>query len=256
MKTYWLEATAPDLNRRSAAASSSGGSEDIGSDGSYNRSSPAGFEDQNQGLVEWNFTIMKTALLDVVKYRKTRPSHPTDDMRKLEEQFLIDHTYTSLQEVREIVCLPKFDEDVAAADVVGTDLSDDVMQQLRAYIHTLSTLYEDNPFHNFQHATHVTMSVVKLLSRIVNSGGVVNGRETHDYTYGITSDPITQFAVILTALIHDVGTLFFQLELLCSSISCASNSTIPHFLFPSYLPPFSIVYRPSRCNECTIGEGG
>jgi hypothetical protein len=26
----------------------------------------------------------------------------------------------------------------------------------------------------------------------------------HDYTYGITSDPLTQFAVLFSALIHDV----------------------------------------------------
>lgn len=28
--------------------------------------------------------------------------------------------------------------------------------------------------------------------------------ESEDYSYGITSDPITQFAVVLAALIHDV----------------------------------------------------
>jgi hypothetical protein len=30
------------------------------------------------------------------------------------------------------------------------------------------------------------------------------GRELHDHTYGITSDPLTQFAVVFAALIHDV----------------------------------------------------
>ena len=38
--------------------------------------------------------------------------------------------------------------------------------------------------------------------------GEESGRDAtqriHDYTYGITSDPLTQFAVILSALIHDV----------------------------------------------------
>jgi hypothetical protein len=57
------------------------------------------------------------------------------------------------------------------------------------------------------------MSVVKLLSRIV---AVINDSDTstsdsahvfakmHDHTYGITSDPLTQFAVVFAALIHDV----------------------------------------------------
>lgn len=69
--------------------------------------------------------------------------------------------------------------------------------------------YRDNPFHNFEHASHVTMSVVKLLSRIVApdlglKSACDTNKELHDHTYGITSDPLTQFAVVLSALIHDV----------------------------------------------------
>jgi hypothetical protein len=71
----------------------------------------------------------------------------------------------------------------------------------------------DNPFHNFEHASHVTMSVVKLMARIVApelevDKQAVVGHEVastlHDYTYGITSDPLTQFACVFSAMIHDV----------------------------------------------------
>ena len=58
------------------------------------------------------------------------------------------------------------------------------------------------------------MSVSKLLARIVAPEAVADdGNESdeadlaercHDHTYGITSDPLTQFAVVLSALIHDV----------------------------------------------------
>jgi 3'5'-cyclic nucleotide phosphodiesterase len=67
------------------------------------------------------------------------------------------------------------------------------------------------------------MSVVKLLSRIVAPTSVLEALEDpygmtdddqqmqdkiastlHDHTYGITSDPLTQFAVVFSALIHDV----------------------------------------------------
>lgn len=60
------------------------------------------------------------------------------------------------------------------------------------------------------------MSVVKLLSRIVapheadleehkSSGDNTNNLAStlHDHTYGITSDPLTQFSCVLSALIHD-----------------------------------------------------
>ena len=53
-------------------------------------------------------------------------------------------------------------------------------------------------------ATHVTMSVTKLLSRVVSPNSADLGLETdlHEYTYGITSDPLAQFAVALAALIQ------------------------------------------------------
>lgn len=52
------------------------------------------------------------------------------------------------------------------------------------------------------------MSVLKLLSRIVapsDLGSVGDQQQNlHDHTYGITSDPLTQFACSFSALVHDV----------------------------------------------------
>ena len=71
-----------------------------------------------------------------------------------------------------------------------------------------------------EHASHVAMSVSKLLSRIVAPDVQIAHQEgsteqqlqlqyasrLHDHTYGITSDPITHFAIVFSALIHDAGT--------------------------------------------------
>ena len=56
------------------------------------------------------------------------------------------------------------------------------------------------------------MSVTKLMSRIVAPSNVEEmvddskkaAASLHDHTYGITSDPLTQFACAFSALIHDV----------------------------------------------------
>ena len=91
------------------------------------------------------------------------------------------------------------------------DSSRNCAMQLRKYISRIASMYKDNPFHNFRHASHVAMSMMKLLSRIVAASHVTHPKEggtkaatLHDNTYGITSDAICQFAVILAALIHDV----------------------------------------------------
>ena len=52
-----------------------------------------------------------------------------------------------------------------------------------------------------EHASHVAMSIDKLLKRIIADGQ--KSADAHDYTHGITSDPIAQFAIVLSALIHD-----------------------------------------------------
>jgi hypothetical protein len=71
----------------------------------------------------------------------------------------------------------------------------------------------DNAFHNFEHASHVTMSVVKLLTRIV-APDICHTREVEtaqrcaallrDFSFGIASDPLVQLACVFAAIIHDV----------------------------------------------------
>jgi hypothetical protein len=54
------------------------------------------------------------------------------------------------------------------------------------------------------------MSVTKLLSRLVSPSSDLNTDDEtltatlHDHTYGIASDPLTQFACVFSTLIHDV----------------------------------------------------
>ena len=118
--------------------------------------------------------------------------------------------------------MPKFDaREMNQQDQVAIDLDHAVKNQVHAYVTGIAATYRDNPFHSFEHASHVTQSVIKLLSRIV-APSYVDDQETtasgndldtadklHDHTYGITSDPLTQFACAFSSLIHDSGKLFY-----------------------------------------------
>jgi hypothetical protein len=129
---------------------------------------------------------------------------------------------TCLDEVVEVIKLPKFDAKARLNPMLDTEISPVVMQQLRDVVTTIANAYLDNPFHNFEHACHVTMSVEKFITRIVTPDleekDIIANQDLdekdlksaegiasilHDYTHGINSDPLTLLAIVFSALIHD-----------------------------------------------------
>jgi hypothetical protein len=87
----------------------------------------------------------------------------------------------------------------------GTYIIDQkVEKQLRQNIAGIASMYRKNAFHNFEHASHVTMSCMKMLSRVRDDEAAPHTLGDGEYTKDITHDPLTQFAVVYAALIHDV----------------------------------------------------
>jgi hypothetical protein len=81
-----------------------------------------------------------------------------------------------------------------------SSLDEDVVGQLRQYVKVMLSGYQDVPYHNYQHCEHVTISVNKLMDMILHA---VPG-EIAPYTFGFKDDPLMQFALLFSALIHDV----------------------------------------------------
>jgi class 3 adenylate cyclase len=177
---------------------------------------------KNRRLVIWTGEVLLQLLKQIVA-RRTKIGTITSlsDTDQQEQSFspktseLHDEGDTTIDEVVEIIELPEFDEKVShhEVDLRLIEIEDVVLEQLNDYIETITSLYRENHFHNFEHASHVTMSVSKLLSRIVAPDAILLQQENegsklasnlHDHTYGITSDPLTQFACVFAALIHDV----------------------------------------------------
>jgi 3'5'-cyclic nucleotide phosphodiesterase len=103
-------------------------------------------------------------------------------------------------EVAETLSLPKRQNESSMNAIDKRQISSEVKVQLQNYITTIALAYRSNPFHNFEHACHVVMGTKKLLSTFTKS------LESSPSTtaYGITSDPLTQFTILFSALIHDV----------------------------------------------------
>jgi hypothetical protein len=167
----------------------------------------------NARLVAWNCELLVKLLKQVVAQRKALQY--TSQSQSNELAYLTQHLGKDkmvVDEVAEIISLPEFDENGCYDTEAAAELDTKVVFQIQEYVTIIASLYHDNPFHNFEHASHVTMSVCKLLSRIVapkiNRSATGDARKEqellHDHTYGITSDPLTQFTVVLSAMIHDV----------------------------------------------------
>ncbi|CAJ1964566.1 unnamed protein product [Cylindrotheca closterium] len=162
-------------------------------------------------LVNWNVDVLITLLKQVVERRQSVGAEPAElsTIQEVEKELSVpvsEGGTPAFDQVVESLELATFDAK-AARSQLGVELSEEVKNELKEYVRTVASLYNANPFHNFEHASHVTMSVMKLLSRIVAPDIEGDESQLHDHTYGITSDPLTQFAVVLSALLHDLDHL-------------------------------------------------
>jgi hypothetical protein len=210
LETFWLVLG----KERSEGASLAGDTRSIQSDGmsvQEAKSSACSLTSKKMGrLISWNVDVLLRLLKLIATTRSEARSKP---LAERVTQTSSKTGETVIDEVRDIIALPKFDAKAAAKhlEVESINIDEKVVAQLSNYVTSVAAMYRDNPFHNFEHASHVTMSVVKLLSRIVapsdincDDEGKVHALTLHDHTYGITSDPLTQFACVFSALIHDV----------------------------------------------------
>ena len=211
LNTYWLEVkgdaarshtsnSSDTSNIGDAQQCAAGSTLDAGAE-----SNPSGLDEKGMRLVHWNTEIIGNIIKEIVARRDAfgLESDPESQIAELEQGSLMrDHTV--LEECADVIELPRFCTLKKQRATEPSELEPIVVDQLRDYIQTIAMMYRRNPFHNFEHASHVTMSTTKLLSRIVAPDIQVSGKSDeecdkvlHDHTYGITSSPLTQFAIVL-----------------------------------------------------------
>jgi hypothetical protein len=160
-----------------------------------------------QRLVEWNVEVLGFLLQQIVAARNDTVGSLGSEVTQLEDKMRAErdeHGTTVLDEFQEIITLPviSMEELESRPDAKSVKLTQSCIAQLRDFLTNVAEMYNPNSFHNFEHASHVTASVRKLLTRIVNANHTGSGAELTDkagHSYGITSDPLTQFAVVFSA---------------------------------------------------------
>ena len=214
MQTYWLTIPSDNLDDITIGAESerrsisSGHDIGMGFDEIVVVKNPNGqmftLSQQTARLIDWNVEQLVCLLRQVVARRSV------SILTKMESGFVADCVLQApIDEVQEIITLPEFETTATQQNVDAADVAihPEIVAQMKAYVMWVASMYKTNPFHNFDHASHVVMSVIKLMSRIVAPTDQHindNAATLHDHTYGITSDPLTQFACVFSALIHDV----------------------------------------------------
>jgi hypothetical protein len=150
LDTFWLKC---ELKAASSHTQSEH-SDDMDQSGENKRD----ISEKHQRLVDWIVDLLADHIRKCMHKRAGKKSS------KVPLSYASGKGTTPLDEVAEVIAMPKFDARMSEkGDYRDIEIPDHVMEQLREYVSTVSFLYRDNAFHNFEHACHVTMSG-KLLS--------------------------------------------------------------------------------------------
>ena len=206
METYWLVPVSSASNRPSFTSTQPAvvttPSKAAGSD----PSSEMTLTEKHNRLVEWCVEILLDKLRQIQALRQGLFRAQTATYDAL--VYKLPEGRTCMDEVVDTMELPPYDPKAASvlASVKHYDVEIDpaVVDQLRQFVRILAQAYRPNSFHNFEHCCHVTMCVDKFLKRIVSPNLDGDIKSIHEYTHGLTSDPLLLMGIVLSAVIHDV----------------------------------------------------
>jgi len=170
---------------------------------------------KDQRLTDWNTDILMSLLLKLMASRNTgsisrgKPRPLSRSMQRADN----DNLLTPFQGTMQNMTPKKSRISKRMSDMIflgekkvdpAGHISPRVREQLHSYVGKIAALYRENPFHNFEHASHVALSANKLLKRIISRHEKDGNGSLSESTYGISSDPLLQFVIVFSALVHDV----------------------------------------------------
>jgi hypothetical protein len=159
LETFWLVLV---KERRDSEGAGSSLASDALSVHDVNASACSLSSEKMTRMIEWNVDVLLSLLKQIAATRSGPPSKSRPDFVA---QSSSNMGQTVLDEVRDIITLPKFDAKSAEKqeDIELIEIDEKVIAQLGIYVTSIAAMYKDNPFHNFEHASHVTLSVERAL---------------------------------------------------------------------------------------------
>jgi hypothetical protein len=155
-----------------------------------------------QQLIDWNTDTLLEYLGEILVCAPNRGKKRSEKEIVHEEEN--QEVPPPFESVAEVIILPPYDPHRYTGRKPDKLAMASLRVVLRQYVSAIASMYNDVPFHNFEHASHVALAAQKLIQRMMTSKKL-DDRGFHTRSYGISSDPLTQFAIVFAALIHDVG---------------------------------------------------
>lgn len=151
MSTYWLHPRS--LQQGSVATSTdTGASSSVGGLDDGNLADRQRALQKHERLIDWMVELITEYLKKVVAKQTALRSRKESGRELVYES---PPGRNCLDEVTEVISLPKFDPKTARDTIVSTSTSSSaeldsvVRDQLRDYVASIAATYHDNPFHNF-----------------------------------------------------------------------------------------------------------
>jgi hypothetical protein len=120
---------------------------------------------KRQKLVDWNCSMLLPHLKAIVGRRQVSQPIITPPEELCEVELELSRRYVVKSQIREIIDLPEFVSGRPEVDPKSIELNKDVEEQLKRYVALVSDLYEDNPFHCFEHASRKSKDSIALVAQ-------------------------------------------------------------------------------------------
>jgi len=200
--TYWLNAKGEGSSGSGDGSQSSWGytnSHRSSSTKSLLTDAENNMKQMRPRLVEWNAKVLSLTLQKIVALRtldEVGANVDEERLREIESEAEFGKFTAPAGDIT-FQTVPKDFSFHSELPELGSDLS----TQLQSFVHEVANACSINFFHNFEHASHMVLSVTKSL-RFMDPSAYTGNNDDKLFTY--LNDPLTHFVLLLAALIRDL----------------------------------------------------